>query len=113
MREPVTSKSLVMQFMGFESGLKARSYRFTVREGTEEPREFTVAIAQETFHTRRLRFQDAPDVCSIRLRTELAAHENHPPKTHFIISNDEIEDYRTAHTQVRRSAFHRPLSGKY
>jgi hypothetical protein len=113
MREPVASKNLVMQFMGFHSGVKTRNYRFTVREGAEEPREFTIAITQECFNSRRLRFQDAPDVCSIRLRTELAAHENHPPQSHFVISDAEIEDYRTDHTPTRRSAFHRPLTGKY
>jgi hypothetical protein len=113
LREPVQSKNIVMQFLGFQSEAAFRTYTFTVKEGAEEPREFTVAITQECFNSRRLRFQDAPDVCSIRLRAELAAHENHPLQSHFEITAAELDDYRTAHTQVRRSAFHRPLNGRY
>ncbi len=44
-----------------------------------------------------MRYQDAPDVCSVKLRRELAAFANHPPNTHYRISDAELEDYRSAH----------------
>ena len=101
------NKNIVMQFVGFKSMALVREYTFTVRESTEEAREFTVSIAQESFGTRQLRFQDAPDVCSIRLRSELAAHENHPPESHFKITDEELESYRRAHAPARRGPFSR------
>jgi hypothetical protein len=91
------SKEVIVQFMGFSSKASAREYIFTVREAAMEPREFTLTIANEAFGSHGLRFQDAPDVCSIKLRHELAAHANHPTETHFDITAVELEDYRITH----------------
>lgn len=91
------SKEVIVQFMGFASKPSVREYTFTVREASMEPREFTLTIPNEAFNSHGLRFQDAPDVCSIKLRNELAAHANHPPETHFDITAVELEDYRTSH----------------
>lgn len=88
----------MVQFVGFASKTRAREYSFTVREASTEPREFTVTIANEAFSAHRVRFQDAPDVCSLKLRHELAAHANNPTESHFQISDLELEDYRTSHT---------------
>jgi hypothetical protein len=91
------SKEVIVQFMGFVSKPSVREYTFTVREASMEPREFTLSIPNEAFNSHGLRFQDAPDVCSIKLRNELAAHANHPPETHFDITDVELEDYRISH----------------
>lgn len=88
---------VVIEFMGFSVNARAREYTFTVREPSVEPREFTLTIPNEAFSPRGLRFQDAPDVCSIKLRHELATHGNHPPVTHFDITDLELEDYRSTH----------------
>lgn len=96
------NKELLMQFVGFESKLTAREYTFTVWETDAEQREFKIAIALEAFNARRVRFQDAPDICALKLRSEFATHGNHPPKSHFKITDAELEDYRSAHTSPRR-----------
>ena len=92
----MTDKILV-QYVGFQSAGLVREYTFLVREISCEPREFTLTIANEAFVSHRARYQDAPDICSLRLQRELAAHANRPPATDFIITNTEIEDYRSAH----------------
>jgi hypothetical protein len=74
---------LVIQFGGFKSKGSVREYTFTVREQSTEPREFTLAIPNIAFDERRVRYQDAPDVCSLKLRKELAAHANHPVSSHY------------------------------
>jgi hypothetical protein len=107
------SKEIIMQFMGFASKAEVREYTFTVREAAIEPREFTVSIANEAFNQHRLRFQDAPDVCSLKLKRELATYANHPPESHFHITNDELEDYRSSHTAPRRSMFARRPTEDY
>jgi hypothetical protein len=102
------SKEVIVQFMGFASKPREREYTFTVRESSMEPREFTLTIPNEVFDAHRLRFQDAPDVCSIKLRHELAAHANHPPETHFHITDVELEDYRSSHApRMPKSPFAR------
>jgi hypothetical protein len=92
------SDSLIVQFVGYEVGPLVREYTFTVRESKSDPREFTLTIPNAAFDCRRARFQDAPDICSLRLRRELAADANHPANTHFQITDEELDDYRGHHS---------------
>jgi len=92
------SDSLIVQFVGYEVRPLAREYIFSVREDRAEPREFTVTIASAAFDCRRARYQDAPDICSLRLRKELAADGNHPVNTQFQITDEELDDYRGRHS---------------
>jgi hypothetical protein len=90
--------NLIVQFVGYEVYPLVREYRFSVRESKTEAREFTLTIANASFDSRRARFQDAPDICSLRLHRELAGEANHPTSTHFEITDEELDDYRGRHT---------------
>jgi hypothetical protein len=92
------SDTLIVQFVGYEVHPSSREYTFSVREDRSEPRQFTLTIASAAFDGRRARFQDAPDICSLRLRRELAADANHPANTHFQITDEELDEYRGRHT---------------
>jgi hypothetical protein len=92
------SDNLIVQFVGCEVLSLVRQYTFSVRESRNEPREFTLTIPNASFDLRRARFQDAPDICSLRLRRELAADANHPVNTHFEITDEELDDYRGRHS---------------
>jgi hypothetical protein len=96
------SDNVIVQFVRFEAKALVREYTFTVREATSEPREFTLTIANEAFVSHRARYQDAPDICSLKLRRELATDAVQPSKTHFRVSDAELDAYRTAHN-------HKPL----
>jgi hypothetical protein len=91
------NNNVIVQFVGFESKAVGREYRFTVRQPSLEPREFTLTIPNEAFNSRLVRFQDAPDICSHRLHVELAAAENHPVESHFHLTHAELDSYRTSH----------------
>lgn len=94
--------------MKFEAKALVREYTFVVREASTDPREFTLSIANEAFHKHRVRFQDAPDVCSLKLRHELAANANHPPSSHFRITDADLEEYRSSHApRASRPFFYR------
>jgi hypothetical protein len=102
------SNEILVQFAGFKAEGLLRVYSFTVREQANEPREFTVSIANEAFDARRVRYQDAPDVCSLKLRRELATYANHPPSLHYKMTDAELEDYRGAHApRVSKNPFSR------
>jgi hypothetical protein len=88
---------ILVQFGGFRAEGHTRVYSFTVREQDSEPREFTVTIANEVFDARRLRYQDAPDICSLKVRHELAESSNRPLTTHYALTDAELEVYRGAH----------------
>ena len=74
-----------------------REYKFIVRGALNETSEFTLTIGSEAFGSRRVRFQDAPEICSLRLRRELAAFENHPPQANYCINETDLDDYRCSH----------------
>ena len=105
------SHEILVQFVRFESKAVGREYTFTVREPSSDPREFTLTISNQAFNERRVRFQDAPDVCSAKLRHELATYANHPPSTHYEITDADLEDYRSSHaprTATRPSFYRKP-----
>jgi hypothetical protein len=93
---PLTS-STVVQYLGFQAKPLVREYLFAVREGAEQ-REFTLSIENEAFASRRARFQDGPNICSLRLRTELAGATPPVAPVHFQITGAELDDFREAHS---------------
>lgn len=101
------NKEIIMQFVGFTAKPLAREYTFMVREPSIEPREFTVAIANEAFSEHRLCFQDGPDVCSAKLRRELMNSANLALASHFDLTSAELDDYTNTHSAPRRTPFSR------
>lgn len=94
--------SIMVQYVGFEVKNLVREYTFQVRGVGEEPREFTLTILNEAFDSHRARYQDAPDICSRRLAAELTASANRPLKTHFRVTDAEIELYHGTHAPKSR-----------
>ncbi len=92
------SDTRLMQYVGFDSKDQGREYRFQVRYTTEDTREFTLTIPSAAFISHLVRYQDAPDVCSLKLQRELATNADHASKTDFPVTDAELEDYRLAHT---------------
>ncbi|HKV64280.1 MAG TPA: hypothetical protein VJO16_20405 [Candidatus Acidoferrum sp.] len=86
-----------VQYMGFEANALVREYSFLVRQALNETSEFTLTILNEAFNSRRVRYQDAPEICSLKLHRELATFSNHPPQTHYRISEIDLDEYRNAH----------------
>lgn len=89
------SAGILVQYVGFRTIGPSREYTFNVRDDGQD-REFTINIANEAFVSHRARYQDAPAICAERLQAELAAHENHPVETKYIITSAELESYRAA-----------------
>ena len=101
------SVTISVQYAGCESKTLVREYTFNVRkEG--ELRQFTLTIPNAAFVSHQARYQDGPDICSLKLQRELATYANHPPKTSYRITEAELNDYRFEHTQKSaRGAFKR------
>jgi hypothetical protein len=97
------ANNILMQYMGFESNGRGREYRFEVRCSAEDLREFTLTIPDEAFNSRRIRYQDAPDICSLKLKRELITNADVPSKTNFALTDAELDDYRVAHTSKAKA----------
>jgi hypothetical protein len=87
---------ILVQYVGFQVNNLVREYTFAVLETATEPLHYTLTIANEAFVSRRVRYQDAPDICSLRLHRELDAHANHPPTTSFCVTDTELAVYQDA-----------------
>ena len=100
---------IIVQYVGFASKALVREYTFAVRGAETVPREYTLTISNEAFQAHRARYQDAPQICSLRLRRELATNANQPPTNEFCITDAELADYRGARApkSLRGFAKHR------
>src|ERR1700731_2010893 len=96
--------SIIIQYVGFISKLSSREYSFVVRELTE-PIEITFAIPNIVFTSRRLSFQNAPDLCSLKLHREMAGSLDNPLKAHYRISDSELDDYHNSHLPKSAKGF--------
>jgi hypothetical protein len=100
----------LVRYQGFATKSAGREYTFQVNDSNEEPREFTLIITNDAFTSRLVRFQDAPEICSLKLQRELAAEEADPSKTpaklRFRVSEAELDEYRQARSpRLRRGGF--------
>jgi hypothetical protein len=91
------TENINVQYVGFEAKALVREYSFVVRRASNETSEFTLTIGNDAFGALGVRFQDAPEICSLRLHRELAVFGNHPPEAHYRISETDLADYRSSH----------------
>ena len=85
---------MIVQYVGFQAKALVREYTFAVREVPCDTCNYTLSIENDAFESHRARYQDGPEICSIRLHRELDAHANHPPTTHFCVTDAELAHYQ-------------------
>jgi hypothetical protein len=86
-----------VEYVGFAVKETAREYMLRVRHPTGASDDFTLAISNQAFLDRRVRYQDGPDLCFLKLQRELAATVGTLPASYLSVSDAEIEAYRTSH----------------
>ena len=85
------------EYVGFTVNQTARVYRLRVSQPDGETRDFTLSIAIRAFLSNRVRYQDAPEICFLKLERELLASGDKKMSSSMQITNDELDDYRTSH----------------
>jgi hypothetical protein len=98
-------ENINVQYVGFEAKTLVREYSFLVRQASSETREFSITIVNEAFTSRRLSYQDGPNICSLRLHRELDVFSNDPPQTHYRISEADLIEYRESHAPKGSNRF--------
>jgi len=91
------SEKLFLQYIGFENRGAVREYTFTLRGSGGTSTEYFVTIANAAFVAHRVRYQDGPEICSLRLHREFASRTDHPLSTRFSVTDAELADYMNAH----------------
>ncbi len=87
-----------VEYLGFTVNEATREYKLRARQPGGGYQAFTLAISNKAFLTHRVRYQDAPDICFLKLQRELIACGDDLPALHFDLTDAELEDYRVAHT---------------
>ena len=102
------SDFIAMEYRGFKSTGLSRKYSFRVRYAADDVRAFTLTIRNEAFTSHKVRYQDAPDLCSLKLRRELIANADYPSDTNFPVTDSELDAYTAEHAKRPSNRLHRP-----
>jgi hypothetical protein len=93
---PKPSRQVIVRYVGFRATANGREYTMRVADGLSS-REFVLLITHQAFASHQARFQDAPDVCSGKLRRELAADPGLLPGECMPVTAQDLLDYRSDH----------------
>lgn len=104
---PQPSRNVIVRYGGFRATARGREYTMHVADGLSS-REFVLLITHQAFADREARFQDAPDVCSSKLRRELAADPGLVPGACMAVTTQDLLDYRGEHTSPLKKREKRP-----
>lgn len=86
------------EYVGFTVDETSRIYTMRVRK-PGEVHEFRIAVPNRYFLSKRVRYQDAPDLCFLKLARELErCGLDALPEPHMEITDAELDAYREAHT---------------
>jgi hypothetical protein len=86
-----------VEYVGFSADDIERRYMLQVRFATDEIRDFVLVIPNEAFLSHRVRYQDAPEICYLRLQRDLAECGDSLPPDQQRVTDAEMDEYRLAH----------------
>jgi hypothetical protein len=87
-----------VEYVGYQATEASRDYNLRVRQPGQPPVQFVVCIPNEAFLVKRVRYQDAPEVCFLKLQRELqACAEGGLPAERLVVTDADLEEYRAAH----------------
>ncbi len=86
-----------VEYIGFTVNEATREYKLRAKQPSGEFHAFTLAISNEAFLSHRVRYQDAPDICFLKLQRELIASGDTLPALHHEVTDAELDEYRAAH----------------
>lgn len=88
------------EYVGFTTDETSRIYTMRVRKPGGILLEFQIAIANQAFLSKKVRYQDAAEICFLRLERELSlCGEDATPAPFIQITDAELDEYREAHTK--------------
>jgi hypothetical protein len=88
------AEGILMEYEGFKSTAQGREYAFHVRFSAQDSRDYTVTITSGAFASRRVSYQDGPNVCSSRLKRELTSTPDIATGTSFLIDERDIDEHK-------------------
>ncbi len=94
------------EYVGFTVTETSRVYRLRVSQPDGGFRSFALSIANRAFLMDRVRYQDAPAICFLKLENELQAHGDENTASSMKVTDAELAEYRDS--QEKRTSNLRP-----
>jgi len=95
-----------IQYAGFQVAPHGRDYSYYVFNPPSASRHFICTISHQAFAERRILYQDAADLCYQKLQRELLAETGEQPLLpRCIISDQELDTYRSTHRPTKHHAW--------
>jgi hypothetical protein len=99
-----------LEYLGFKAREGTREYALRVRVAGIDDRDFTLVIANEAFLTHRVRYQDAPEICYLKLQRALTAcAEGAEPTRRLKVTEADLQEYRDAQSPKPRLHALKPI----
>ena len=86
----------IVRYVGFRSSGRGREYTLHVSDGLSS-REFVMLITHQAFASHEARYQDGPDVCSMKLRRLLATEPDILPGECVALTAQDLLEYHADH----------------
>ena len=99
-----------VSYVGFKSLPAAREYTLRVTQADGSSHDFRLAISNDAFLSRHVRYQDAAEICFLKLQRAVIACEPGLPATKQDVTEQDFEEYRLAHTVKPRTLGPKPVA---
>jgi hypothetical protein len=90
-------------YVGFRSLPTGREYKFRVTRADGNSQDFQLAVSNEAFLRRDVRYQDAAEICFLKLQRAVLACEPGLPALYQEVTEQDFEAYRVAHAPKARN----------
>ncbi len=91
-----------VEYVGSSAGAESRAYTLRVRLGATS-QDYTLAIPNEAFLSRRVRYQDGPEICFLKVQSALANAVDALLPARIEITDSDLEEYRAARAPKPRT----------
>ncbi len=87
-----------VEYVGFKTKASSREYTLVIKKVGSDPRTFTVAIPSVAFLAHRVRYQDGPEICFLKLQRALATAPGDLPPKHVTVTDADLKAYKDEHS---------------
>ena len=86
-----------VSYVGFKNRATSREYTLRVTQVDGTSNDFLFAVSNDAFLTHHVRYQDAAEICFLKLQRAILASEPGLPATRQDVTEQDFEAYRLAH----------------
>jgi hypothetical protein len=96
-QEGIRMQVAQVSYVGFKNLATSREYAFRVTQVDGSSNDFLFAVSNDAFLTHHVRYQDAAEICFLKLQRAVIASGPGLPAARQDVTEQDFEAYRLAH----------------